>query len=132
MKVEISQSLERIRRIDNQITANEKAWHDADAVKLGQKIQQQLANVRSDFVPPRYSPEHLNLMIRVNELTEEVGNYSGRPTQAQEEWIAMFEVQVQQVLNRLERVISGDLKQLNERLAAGHVPNVSPQSELQQ
>jgi len=132
MKVEISQSLERIRRIDTQITANEKAWHDADAVKLGQKIQQQLANVRSDFVPPRYSPEHLNLMIRVNELTEEVGNYSGRPTQAQVEWIAMFEVQVQQVLNRLERVISGDLKQLNERLAAGHVPNVSPQSELQQ
>jgi photosystem II stability/assembly factor-like uncharacterized protein len=130
MQVEIAQSLERIRRIDAQLTASESTWHDADAVKLGKQIQQELADVRSDLIPPRYFPEHLNLMIRVNELTEEVGNYSGRPTEAQDEYIGVFEGQVQVVLKRLEGLVSGDLKQLNERLAAAHVPNISPEPDL--
>ncbi|HXW56017.1 MAG TPA: hypothetical protein VEJ67_09730 [Candidatus Cybelea sp.] len=130
MQVEIAQSLERMRRIDAQLAAGESAWHDSDAVKLGSEIQQELAEVRSDLVPPRYSPEHLNLTIRVNELAEEVGNYSGRPTEAQEEYIGVFDGQLQGVLKRLEGVLSGDLERLNDRLAAAHVPNISPESQL--
>lgn len=130
MQVEMSQSLERIRRIDAQLTETEKTWTDADVVRQGQKIQKELADVRDDFVPPRYFPEHLNLLIRVGQLSEEVGNYSGRPTVAQEEYIGVFEGQLQGVIKRLNDVINGDLKQLNDRLAAAHVPNISPQSEL--
>lgn len=126
MQISISQSLERIQRIDSQLAQSEKIWHDAGAVKLGQKLQGELADVRADLIPPRYSPEHLNLLIRVNQLAEEVGNYSGRPTKAQEEYIGVFESQFQQVTQSLERISSGDLKQLNERLAVAHVPNISP------
>jgi photosystem II stability/assembly factor-like uncharacterized protein len=130
MQHSMSQSLERIRRIDAQLTETEKTWSDTDDIKRGKEIQKELSGVRDDLMPPRYSPEHLNLLIRVGQLTEEVGNYSGRPTLAQAEYIDVFENQVHGVVQRLNGVISGDLKRLNDRLAAAHVPNISPQSEL--
>ncbi|HUJ31029.1 MAG TPA: hypothetical protein VLY23_07090 [Candidatus Acidoferrum sp.] len=130
MQVSIARSLERIRRIDAQVYEMEKTWSDADAIQMGKNVQQELATVRDDLRPPRYFPEHLNLASRVNQLAEEVGNYSGRPTVAQEEYIGVFEGQVRGVVARLNEVISGDLKELNARLAAAHVPNVSPELEL--
>jgi len=130
MQLAISQSLERIRRIDTQLTDAQKTWSDAEAVKQAHDIQKGLSDVRDDLTVPRYFPEHLNLLIRVGQLTEEVGNYSGRPTLAQEEYIGVFEGQVQGVLKRLNDIVTGNLKQLNDRLAAAHVPNISPQSEL--
>jgi hypothetical protein len=130
MQRSIAQSLERIRRIDAQLTETETTWSDAEALKQGQGIQKELSSVRDDLIPPRYDPEHLNLANRVGQITEEVGNYSGRPTVAQEEYISMYEDQVRGVLKRLNDIITGDLKQLNDRLAAGHVPNISTQTEL--
>ena len=130
MQLALSQSLERIRRIDAQLAETQKTWSDAEAVKQAHDIQNGLSSIRDDLTAPRYFPEHLNLLSRVGQLTEEVGNYSGRPTLAQEEYIGVFEGQVQGVMKRLNDIVTGNLKQLNDRLAAAHVPNISPQSEL--
>jgi photosystem II stability/assembly factor-like uncharacterized protein len=47
-------------------------------------------------------PGHVNLPGRVNWLTIQVGNYSGRPTKAQSEWIAKYAVAAEEVVKRLE------------------------------
>ena len=49
-------------------------------------------------------PGHVNLPGRINWLTIQVGNYSGRPTAAQMEWIATYAKQAESVIASLERV----------------------------
>jgi photosystem II stability/assembly factor-like uncharacterized protein len=51
-------------------------------------------------------PGHVNLPGRINWLTIQVGNYSGRPTAAQMEWIATYARQADEVLALLEKVKS--------------------------
>jgi hypothetical protein len=49
-------------------------------------------------------PGHVNLPGRINWLTIQVGNYSGRPTAAQLEWIATYAKQTEGVVAALEAV----------------------------
>jgi hypothetical protein len=49
-------------------------------------------------------PGHVNLPGRINWLTIQVGNYSGRPTKAQSEWIAEYARQAESVVAQLKRV----------------------------
>lgn len=49
-------------------------------------------------------PGHVNLPGRVNWLTIQVGNYSGRPTPAQLEWIATYARRTEEVLESLAGV----------------------------
>jgi hypothetical protein len=49
-------------------------------------------------------PGHVNLPGRINWLTIQVGNYSGRPTAAQAEWIATYAKQTEAVVAALEAV----------------------------
>lgn len=51
-------------------------------------------------------PGHLNLPGRINWLTIQVGNYNGRPTQAQMEWIATYARQTDELLARLDKAKS--------------------------
>jgi hypothetical protein len=46
------------------------------------------------FVGDARDPGHLNLPGRINWLTIQVGNYSGRPTPAQMQWIAAYSAEV--------------------------------------
>jgi hypothetical protein len=45
----------------------------------------------------------VNLPGRVNWLTIQVGNYSGRPTAAQLEWIGTYAKQTEEIVRALER-----------------------------
>jgi len=54
-------------------------------------------------------PGHVNLPGRINWLTIQVGNYSGRPTAAQMEWIATYARQTAEVVAALDRVKEGSL-----------------------
>ncbi len=46
-------------------------------------------------------PGHVNLPGRINWLTIQVGNYSGRPTKAQSEWIHKYAAEADAVVTRL-------------------------------
>ena len=46
-------------------------------------------------------PGHVNLPGRINWLTIQVGNYSGRPTKAQSEWIHKYAAEADAVVARL-------------------------------
>ena len=50
---------------------------------------------------------HVNLPGRLNWLTIQVGNYSGRPTAAQMEWIATYARQTADVVAALDKVKQG-------------------------
>ena len=49
-------------------------------------------------------PGHVNLSGRLNGLTIQVGNYSGRPTSAQMEWITTYAKQAEEIVRALEGV----------------------------
>jgi photosystem II stability/assembly factor-like uncharacterized protein len=130
MEYSMDAALERIRRIDAHLEDFSKSTSNPELAKQADEIRKSLAAVRADIVPPRFDPEHLNLMPRIGEFTNEVSNYSGRPTAAQEEYIDAFGDQLRSVLARLDDVIEKQLKPLNDQLAASHVPNISPELEL--
>jgi hypothetical protein len=67
---------------------------------LRQELRPIVLALRGD---PR-DPGHVNLPGRVNWLTIQVGNYSGRPTAAQSEWIAAYAKQTEAVVAGLEEV----------------------------
>ena len=130
MQYSMDATLERIRRIDAHLEDFAKSAPNSDLAKQAEAIRESLAAVRADLEPPRFDPEHLNLVPRIRELATEVSNYSGRPTMAQQEYIGVFGGQLHQVLARVDEVIEKQLKPLNEQLAASHVPNISPETEV--
>lgn len=97
--------------IERQLTALDAA---ADPTK-----REQIAAIGRDLRPialalrgdPR-DPGHVNLPGRINWLTIQVGNYSGRPTAAQMEWIATYATQTQEVVEKLDLLKRGSLARL--------------------
>jgi hypothetical protein len=79
-----------------------------------------------DLEPHPNDPEHLNLRRRLTWLVDQVQNYSGRPTQAQVEWIGIFESQLKKVLLDLNTVVENRLPTLNERLKGAGLSTISP------
>jgi hypothetical protein len=73
-------------------------------------------------------PVFVNLPGRINWLTIQVGNYSGRPTAAQIEWIAKYADQADLTLKRFESIKSGSLAQLNAKLKAAGLPEIAVRS----
>ncbi len=130
MDYQIDKSLERIRRIDEQLAAMKDRITDPVALKLAREIRQELVPIRLNLQPTPLSPQHLNLKPRVGNLTSQVAGYTGRPTVTQEKYIGVFAGQLRGVVNQLNAVVSGKLTQLNARLAARHVPYISPEPEL--
>jgi hypothetical protein len=61
------------------------------------------------FVGDPRDPGHLNLPGRINWLTIQVGNYSGKPTPAQMEWIATYSAEVDRYVAELEKLKAGPL-----------------------
>jgi photosystem II stability/assembly factor-like uncharacterized protein len=70
-------------------------------------------------------PAPYNLPGRINWLTIQVGNYSGRPTAAQAEWIDRYSDQADAVITQLETIRTGSLQQLNAKLKAAGLPEIA-------
>jgi hypothetical protein len=70
------------------------------AAALARDLRPVILALRGD---PR-DPGHVNLPGRLNWLTIQVGNYSGRPTAVQIEWINTYAQQAEDVLKSLEGV----------------------------
>ncbi len=120
-------ALGRIESLDSQLAAlPSRGVSDQQALALAKEIRQELAPIREDLMPGPYSPEHLNLMSRIGQLTQQVSGYTGRPTVPQMQYIGIFEQQLDGVMSRLNQLVSTKVAQLNARLAADHLPFVNP------
>ncbi len=64
-------------------------------------------------------PDHVNLPGRINWLTIQLGNYSGRPTAAQLEWIAIYNKQAEEAVASLDALRRGSLARVLGRTEAG-------------
>ncbi|HVB58159.1 MAG TPA: hypothetical protein VNE63_17265 [Candidatus Acidoferrales bacterium] len=100
------------------------------SLKLAKETEEQLSQIREDLQPSPHSPQHLDLRSRVGQLTEQVADYTGRPAAAQEEYLGVFQGELDQVEGPLNSVIRGQLGPLNARFAADHVPYISPHTAL--
>jgi photosystem II stability/assembly factor-like uncharacterized protein len=58
-------------------------------------------------------------------LVDQVQNYSGRPTDAQVEWIGIFESQLKPLLLRLNDVVENRLPRFNQGLKAAGLPAIA-------
>lgn len=128
MSYQMDESLERIRRIDAALASVSSA--DPSIAQEAAQVRKSLDAVRVDMQSDWQDPEHLNLRTKVRELLTQVNDYTGKPTVPQQQYIGVFDGQLQGVFTRLNTVISGPLARLNSRLAAAHAPYISPEPSL--
>ena len=89
--------------LEQELGALEKATDSAArdrAAAARRELRPVVLALRGD---PR-DPGHVNLPGRVNWLTIQVGNYSGKPTAAQAEWIATYAKQAEEVMRALSAI----------------------------
>jgi photosystem II stability/assembly factor-like uncharacterized protein len=82
-----------LAELEQRATMLEKEGRTGEADALRQQLRPIVLVLRGD---PR-DPGHVNLPGRVNWLTIQVGNNSGRPTRAQSEWIKSYATQAEAV-----------------------------------
>lgn len=116
MECRIAQATARARSLDARLAETERSASGpelrADAAAVRKDLRAILVGLAGD---PRDSG-HLNLRGRVAWLTIQVGNYTGRPTDAQMQWTSKFEEMTEGLLQRLDGIVSGSLARLNARL----------------
>ncbi len=109
-----SEALAKIAAIESQIpgavTKAPQIKVDADAVRGD------LRAIAVELSGDPREPNHLNLRGKINWLTIQVGNYSGRPTSAQLDWIGRFAADSERLTGRLVSIVQGSLARLNEWL----------------
>jgi hypothetical protein len=126
MQCSINGALSKIGSIDSQIDDLAPRVTADDLKTLAASLRKQLDGIEADLEPRPNDPEHQNLRRRLNWLVDQVQNYSGRPTAAQIEWIAIFESRLNKVLRELNSVVEERLPSLNVRLKAAGLSTVAP------
>ncbi len=126
MECSISGALSKISSVDAQMGAIAPQLTDAQVKAIAADLARQLHTIEADLEPPAADPEHLNLRRRLNWLVNQVQNYSGKPTKAQVEWIAIFEAQLKPLLMELNNVLENRLPSFNDRLRTLRVAPISP------
>ncbi len=111
--------------LDQQLGDLEAKTRDAGITSALSALRTELRPVVLGLRGDPKDPGHVNLPGRINWLTIQVGNYSGRPTAAQMEWIAKYAGQTDTLLRQFEAIKSGSLTQLNARLKAAGLPEVN-------
>jgi hypothetical protein len=124
MQCSIDASLAKITTLRSQVTATSAKLEASELKALAEDLKQQLSTIEADLEPPPNDPEHLNLRRRLTWLVDQVQNYSGRPTNAQVEWIGIFEGQLKPLLLRLNELVENRLPKFNDRLKAAGLPPV--------
>ena len=69
------------------------------------RLATQLHEIDLDLEGSNTDPEHLNLRRRLTWLIDQVGNYTGKPTAAQIEWIGIFESQLNKLMADLNNIL---------------------------
>jgi len=100
-----------LRRAAADLAAVERQLAEAETRASDGALRAEVDSVRRELRPillalrgDSSDPGHVNLPGRINWLTIQVGNYSGRPTKAQMEWIATYAKQTTEVVAALEGI----------------------------
>jgi hypothetical protein len=75
---------------------------DGQSARDAEEARRRLRPLVLAFVGDAHDPGHVNLPGRINWLTIQVGNYSGKPTPAQMQWIATYSADVDRYVRQLE------------------------------
>jgi len=75
---------------------------DGQSPREAEDVRRRLRPLVLAFVGDARDPGHVNLPGRINWLTIQVGNYSGRPTPAQVQWIATYSADVDRYIRQLD------------------------------
>ena len=114
----------RVRSLDTQLAEFENSASDASLKTAAAAARKELRPILLGFVGDPRDPGHVNLSGRINWLTIQVGNYSGRPTAAQMAWITTFRDQTEQYDTQLAGFVAGSLASLNAKLRAAHLREI--------
>jgi photosystem II stability/assembly factor-like uncharacterized protein len=121
----LSRAAGEIAAIENQLSSIEQRTPTGT-------VQSAVAAARADLRPivlglrgDPLDPGHVNLPGRINWLTIQVGNYSGRPTAAQMEWIKTYADQTDALMRRFADVKRDALGRLNQILRSSGIPEVA-------
>jgi photosystem II stability/assembly factor-like uncharacterized protein len=95
-----------VRALDARLAALEKDPSPGADVAAARRALRPLVLA---FVGDPRDPGHVNLPGRINWLTIQVGNFSGKPTPAQMEWIATYSAEVDRYVAELDQLKAGAL-----------------------
>ena len=124
MTADMDEALFRIQKAERQMAAAEQKAVEGGLRQRISDSRKALQAVRDKLQPPANNPENLNLRAKLNWLSRQVRNSTGRPTKAQAEWIDIFDGQCREVLAELEGVFDKTIGELNARLKAGGLAEV--------
>jgi photosystem II stability/assembly factor-like uncharacterized protein len=124
MDCSTTQALSQIQSLDSQLANLDRTVADAEIKAEAAAVRKELRAIAVELSGDPRDPEHLNLRGKLNWLTIQVGGYSGRPTNAQIEWIGRFNDQLDKLLTQLDGVKRGSLAKLNVRLSAAKLPPI--------
>jgi photosystem II stability/assembly factor-like uncharacterized protein len=119
-----SEAMSRIATLDGQLAGAESKTTDAQIKSDGESVRKELRAIAVELNGDPREPDHLNLRGKINWLTIQVGNYTGRPTPAQIEWIDRFSADRDRLVAHLEAVLHSSVAKLNQRLTAAGITEV--------
>jgi photosystem II stability/assembly factor-like uncharacterized protein len=114
----------RVRSLDAQLAALDAGSATASLKAEAREVRRALRPVVLGFVGDPRDAGHVNLASRINWLTIQVGNNTGRPTAAQSEWIDTYREQTTRYAGQLEAVVASSLARLNEHLRAAGLAEI--------
>lgn len=115
----VRDALAGLRPLDARMEEVEQTTADAAIRAEAAAVRQALRPILLGFAGDVRDPGHVNLAGRLNWFTIQVGNYSGRPTAAQWEWIERYAAQVEEYSARLEPILEGPVAELERKLGSG-------------
>jgi photosystem II stability/assembly factor-like uncharacterized protein len=132
MQCSIDAALAKIGSVNSQLNSVTPQIAAEDLKALAVSVRKQLDAIEVDLEPHAGDPEHMNLRRRLTWLVDQVQNYTGRPTNAQDEWIGTFESQLKKVLLDLNTIIEHHLPPFNQRLREANLPTISTNAPARQ
>ncbi|MCY4571804.1 MAG: hypothetical protein OXF01_03295, partial [Gemmatimonadetes bacterium] len=115
----VRDALARLQPLDARLQEVEQTSGDASIRADAAAVRAALRPVLLGFAGDVRDPGHVNLAGRLNWFTIQVGNYSGRPTAAQWEWIERYASQVEEYSAMLEPILEGPVAELEQKLREG-------------
>ena len=112
-------ALARLQPLDARLQELERTASDPSLRAEATSVRQALRPILLGFAGDVKDPGHVNLAGRLNWLTIQVGNYSGRPTAAQSEWIERYSRQVEEYQERFEAILAGPVAELQRKTGGG-------------
>ena len=102
MPATVASANNRIDALERQLARFDAETSPAAVKSEAAAIRAALKPLAADFAGDPREPDRLNLRGKMNWFTIQVGNYSGRPTPAQIEWIDKFGTERDRLLAALD------------------------------